>query len=153
MKKPIGTALLSYGMSGYVFHGPLLKTHSGFDILAVYQRSRKSPSHAFTPVYEIADILSSPEIELVIVNTPNEYHFEHAKMALEAGKHVVVEKPFTVTKAEAMSLITLSEKTGKVLTVFQNRRWATFSQFKKLFAKARSDGSWSLNVIMIVTGM
>ncbi len=123
MNKPINTALLSYGMSGYVFHGPLLTAHSGFEIRSVYQRTRKPSSHPFTTVYNIRDILSSPEIELVIVNTPNEYHSEHARMALEAGKHVVVEKPFTVTTSEAKSLIRLSEETGRVLTVFQNRRW------------------------------
>ncbi|MFN8343150.1 MAG: Gfo/Idh/MocA family oxidoreductase [Cyclobacteriaceae bacterium] len=67
-------------------------------------------------------MISSPDIDLVIVNTPNETHMSYAQQALESGKHVVVEKPFTVTVGEAETLIRLSKKVGKVLTVYHNRR-------------------------------
>ena len=69
------------------------------------------------------DILDDAAIELVIVNTPNALHYEMARKALEAGKHVVVEKPLTPTKKEADQLIALAKEQEKVLTVFQNRRW------------------------------
>src|SRR6185295_11727117 len=73
------------------------------------------------------------DIELVIINTPNETHFEFASRALEAGKHVVVEKPFTVTSAEGKKLIELAQKKNRILTVFQNRRWdGDFLTVKKI---------------------
>lgn len=124
MNSKINTALLSYGMSGKVFHGPLLQAHGNFEIKAVYQRSKnKTPDHSFPVVYDVEKILTDSSIELVIVNTPNNLHFEHARMALQAGKHVVVEKPFTISVKEAQELITLARSTGKILSVFQNRRW------------------------------
>jgi predicted dehydrogenase len=123
-KQPIGTALLSYGMSGEVFHGPLLETHHGFNIRAVYHRpASRRITHQYPVVNSIEAILNDHEIELVVVNSPNETHFEYCNAALEAGKHVVVEKPFTVTTDEADKLIDLAKKKKLVLTVFQNRRW------------------------------
>jgi predicted dehydrogenase len=120
----IKTALLSYGMSGEVFHGPLLEAHFGFEIAKVMQRNRQKPArHGYPLVDSVADILQDNAIELVIVNTPNESHYAYTKEVLNAGKHVIVEKPFTVTAAEADELIALAKKQKKVLTVFQNRRW------------------------------
>ena len=110
-------------MSGYVFHGPLLSAHPGFEIVSVYYRTNRALTHPFKPVYNLDDVLSDGAVELVIVNTPNEHHVEHATLALDAGKHVLVEKPFTVTKAEAESLIALAAKRNRIITVFQNRRW------------------------------
>ena len=121
---PIGTALLSYGMSGEVFHGPLLSAHAGFKIEAVFHRTTSSVvSHNNRVVHALDDVLGDPAIELVIVNTPNDSHHRYAFQALAAGKHVVVEKPFTVTVREANELLELARKAGKILTVFQNRRW------------------------------
>ncbi len=123
-ERPIRTALLSYGMSGQVFHGPLLRAHSGFVIDAVFHRSKKDPPpHAYRVVTSSNEIFDDPEIELVIVNTPNETHFQYAEQALLSGKHVIVEKPFTVTVVEADTLISLAKKHNRMLTVFQNRRW------------------------------
>ncbi len=127
-------ALLSYGMSGEVFHGPLLQAHGGFEITRVWQRNlEKPPRHPFPRTGEYADILGDESIEVVVVNTPNETHFSYTREALNAGKHVIVEKPFTVTVAEADELIALAEKKKKILTVFQNRRWdADFLTVKKV---------------------
>jgi scyllo-inositol 2-dehydrogenase (NADP+) len=120
----VKTALLSYGMSGKVFHGPLLKAHPGFEVSAVFHRSKgKNPDHEFRTVHDIDSIFDDPEIELVIVNTPNHTHFPYTKRALETGKHVIVEKPFTVTVKEADELIQLAHQKNKTLTVFHNRRW------------------------------
>jgi scyllo-inositol 2-dehydrogenase (NADP+) len=124
ISKKINTALLSYGMSGEVFHGPLLEAHRGFFISAVMQRNmQKEVRHTYPVVGTLEEILNDPSIELVIVNTPNDSHYSYAKNALNAGKNVLVEKPFTVTSAEADELIILAKKLDKVLTVFQNRRW------------------------------
>ncbi len=124
ISRKINTALLSYGMSGEVFHGPLLEAHQGFNIVAVMQRNPQKPSkHTYRTVQTPEAILNDTTIELVIVNTPNDSHYHYTKAVLNAGKHAVVEKPFTVTSAEADELITLAKKQNRILTVFQNRRW------------------------------
>jgi predicted dehydrogenase len=124
--KPIHTALLSYGMSGEVFHAPLLAAHSGFKLAKIWQRKGESSKNRY-PEVEVArsfeEILNDKAVELVIVNTPNETHFEFTKQALLAGKHVVVEKPYTNTVDEGTKLIDLAKKQNLILSVFQNRRW------------------------------
>jgi predicted dehydrogenase len=126
MNKPISTALCSFGMSGQVFHGPLLHSSPYFSIDKIWERSKnlsreKYPGAVIVREYE--GILDDPAIELVIVNTPDHLHHEQAKKALEAGKHVVVEKPFTQDVQQGEELIQLARKKNKVLSVFQNRRW------------------------------
>jgi scyllo-inositol 2-dehydrogenase (NADP+) len=124
MNKKIQTALLSYGMSGTVFHGPFLEAHDGYEIASVWQRSSNQPTkHRYKTVNSFEDILNDERIELVFVNTPNHTHYEYALRAIEASKHVVVEKPFTVTTKEADHLIAHAQNNGVVLTVYQNRRW------------------------------
>jgi predicted dehydrogenase len=74
-------------------------------------------------VRQVEEVFEDSSVELVIVNTPNEFHFSHASRALEAGKHVIVEKPFTITTKEADKLIQLAREKNKIISVFQNRRW------------------------------
>src|SRR6056297_2926359 len=97
--KPIKTALASYGMSGIVFHGPLLETHPQFEIVGILER-HKDNSKGRHPgaklVRGYGDLLHDKDVELVVVNTPDHLHYEMALKALEAGKHIVVEKPFTL---------------------------------------------------------
>jgi scyllo-inositol 2-dehydrogenase (NADP+) len=133
-QKKIGTALLSYGMSGEVFHGPWLRAHAQYEVKAVLHRnSAKKITHDFPVVNSMDAILGDDSIELIIVNTPNDTHFPYTTAALKAGKHVVVEKPFTVTSTEADQLIELAKNQNKVLTVFQNRRWdGGFLTLKKI---------------------
>ena len=124
--KTINTAITSYGMSGTIFHGPLLEAHKGFSVKKVLERhlnnsEGKHPEAHVVRNYE--SILVDPEIELIVVNTPDYLHYEMVKQALEAGKHVVVEKPFTLQSSEADKLIELSREKNLMLTVFQNRRW------------------------------
>lgn len=130
----IKTALLSYGMSGEVFHGPLLEAHPGFDIVRVWQRNPARPvKHHYAVASTYKQVLEDPSVELVVVNTPNETHHAFASQALKANKHVIVEKPFTVTVEEADELIALARKNNRVLTVFQNRRWdADFLTVRKV---------------------
>ena len=81
----------------------------------------------------LEEMLADDKVELVIVNTPNYTHFEYAKKALEAGKHVVVEKPFTVRIEEGQQLIDLAKEKGLLLSVYQNRRYdSDFKTFKKV---------------------
>lgn len=126
MKEQIQTAIASFGMSGQVFHGPLLKVNPGFNVHSVLERSKNISKNLFPEakiVRDFNELLTDSEIELIIVNTPDALHFSMAKQALHAGKHVVVEKPATLQSAETTELIELAEQKGLVFTVFQNRRW------------------------------
>jgi scyllo-inositol 2-dehydrogenase (NADP+) len=121
----IKTALLSYGMSGKVFHAPFLAIHPGFELLGSWERSKKVIHEDYPSVKSYASIeeLLAADVDLVIVNTPVGTHYEYAKKVLLAGKHAVVEKAFTTTVAEAEELAGIAKEKGLKLAVFQNRRW------------------------------
>ncbi|HYH56659.1 MAG TPA: Gfo/Idh/MocA family oxidoreductase, partial [Anseongella sp.] len=126
MSNPINVGLASFGMSGKVFHGPLLKTNPNFKVVSVMQRSPRGAEEYFPGtriVKKFSGLASDPEIELLIVNTPDQTHYQYAREALEAGKHVVVEKPFTMTVVEGEELVRLAGEKGLILSVFHNRRW------------------------------
>ena len=113
-------------MSGQVFHGPTLKVNNGFKVTHILERTKKISKKLFPEaviVCEFEQLLSNDEIELVIINTPDSFHYEMAKQALIAGKHVVVEKPLTQKSEEAEELVKLAIEKGVLLTVYQNRRW------------------------------
>jgi predicted dehydrogenase len=124
--KAINTALCSYGMSGLVFHGPLLEVHPGYRIGKILERNRhdsKGKHQGAQLVRSYEEIIEDPDIELVVVNTPDHLHVDMASRAMKAGKHVVVEKPFTLKTGDADQLIELAEKQGVILSVYHNRRW------------------------------
>lgn len=121
----IKTALLSFGMSGRVFHAPFLCEHPQFELVSCWERSTKSIQNLYpnvTSIPNLESILNDPEIELVIVNTPIYTHYEFAKAALLAGKHIVVEKAFTSNSKEAEELEILANQANKHIFVYQNRR-------------------------------
>ena len=141
MNKPVKTAIASFGMSGLVFHGPLLKVNQGFDVISILERTKNISAEMF-PNAKIArtynEIIGNPEIELVVVNTPDQFHFEMVKQALQSGKHVVVEKPVTQKSAEAEKLVKLAKECGLIFTVFQNRRWdSDFRTVQKVLAEGK----------------
>ncbi len=126
MKPVIHVGILSYGMSGKVFHAPLLHVNPGFVISKIMQRTSNDALEQYPSVEivrNIDDILHDPVIDVVLVNTPDHTHYDFAARALEAGKHVVVEKPFVLEVKDGESLIEIAAKKKKVLTVFQSRRW------------------------------
>lgn len=122
----INTALCSYGLSGSVFHAPFLLVNPGFKVTKVLERSKEN-SKSLLPDAQIVRnynaILEDDEVKLVIVNTPNELHYEMAKQALLKNKHVAIEKPFTIDIEEADDLIQLAKERGLQLTVYHNRRF------------------------------
>jgi scyllo-inositol 2-dehydrogenase (NADP+) len=136
MKQSINTALCSFGMSGQVFHAPFLMVNANFDFYADWERTKNIAEEKYPGVITfrtLESMLADPAIELVIVNTPNYTHYPYAKMALEANKHVIVEKPFTVTVDEGKELIELAKKQDKKLSVFQNRRYdSDYKTIKKV---------------------
>jgi predicted dehydrogenase len=137
--KPINTGLCSFGMSGWVFHAPFLKINPGFNLYAVWERSKNLAEQKYPGVKtyrKLEDLLADEAVELVIVNTPNYTHYDYVKKALQAGKHVVVEKPFTVTVDEGNELIELAKKQNKKLSVYQNRRYdSDYKTIKKILSQ------------------
>ncbi|MBE8723099.1 Gfo/Idh/MocA family oxidoreductase [Sphingobacterium pedocola] len=131
--QPIITGILSYGMSGRVFHAPFIENSNYFKFKAVVERSKKNAQldYPYVISYDsIDELLSDSEIELVIVNTPNDTHFDFAKRALLSGKHVLIEKPFSPTVAEAKELFEIGKQTDRCVLPFHNRRFD--SDFKSL---------------------
>jgi predicted dehydrogenase len=133
---PINTALCSFGMSGLVFHSPFLTVNPHFNFCAVLERTKNIAAEKYPNVKTyrtLKDLLTDNLVELIIVNTPNYTHYEFAKKALKAGKHVIVEKPFTINVREAKELIDLAKKENKVLSVYQNRRYdSDYKTIKKV---------------------
>ncbi len=124
--KTIHTGLLAYGMSGKVFHAPFLTAHPGFSLKAVTERNAKNAQKDYPELMSynsVEELLNDSEIELVVINTPNNLHYEHAAAALEKGKNILVEKPFCSTTAEAKQLFELAAQKEKKIFFYQNRRW------------------------------
>jgi scyllo-inositol 2-dehydrogenase (NADP+) len=141
MNSKINTGLLAYGMSGKVFHAPFVSTHSGFNLHAIVERNHKLAVNDYPTIISydsIDELLADQSIELVIVNTPSYTHYEYAKKALAAGKHILVEKPFTATTAQAEEIFELAKKVGKKAMVYQNRRYDSgFNAVKKIIESGK----------------
>ncbi len=124
--KPVTVGIVGYGLSGAVFHAPLISSIGGFKLKKIVS-SKPSEVKASYPSVEVvsttSELMADPEIGLVVIGAPNSTHFPVAKEALMAGKHVVVDKPFTNTSREAGELVELAGEKGLLLSVFQNRRW------------------------------
>ena len=118
--------LIGYGMAGQVFHAPVIAAIPQLRLTKVVERRGQTARERYPwveVVREAAALFEDGEIELVVVATPNSFHFELARQALLAGKHVVVDKPFTLTSEQAQELIDLARQRNKVVSAFQNRRW------------------------------
>jgi scyllo-inositol 2-dehydrogenase (NADP+) len=141
MSSAIVTGILSFGMSGRIFHAPFVHAHEGFKFKAVLERNQKNAAQCYPDVVSydrIEDLLNDEEIELVIVNTPNHLHYEQAKQALLAGKHVLVEKPVTANSAQLLELFDIAKAQKKHLLVYQNRRWdSDFLSVKEVIESGR----------------
>jgi scyllo-inositol 2-dehydrogenase (NADP+) len=125
----IRVGLIGYGLAGAVFHEPLIRACDGLELAAVLT----SRDHDLR-VASVEELFQRSD--LVVVASPNDSHFALAKAAIEHGKHVVVDKPFTVTVEEADELIAFAAAANRMLTVFHNRRWAAdFLALRKVLPK------------------
>ena len=136
--RTLRAGLVGYGFAGQTFHAPVLSAVPGLELAAVAS-SRPHKVHADWPgvavVPDAAALVGRSDIDLVVVATPNAQHHPVAKAALEAGKHVVVDKPFTLDVAEARELELLARRNNRVLAVYQNRRFdADYLTLKDLLA-------------------
>src|ERR1700734_1884285 len=107
MAAEIGVAVVGFGLAGQVFHAPFVSSVPGLKLEAIVQRKGDEAGKAYPSarvLRSFEEALSDPAIQLVVVGTPNETHFDLAKQALSAGKHVVVDKPFAATSEQALEL-------------------------------------------------
>ncbi|RZU39658.1 Gfo/Idh/MocA family oxidoreductase [Edaphobacter modestus] len=122
----VGVAVIGFGLAGRVFHGPFVNAVPGLKLEAIVQRRGDEASKAYPKariLRSVDEALSDPAVSLIVVGTPNETHYDLAKQALLAGKHVVIDKPFAATSAQAKELVDLARSKKLVLAPFHNRRW------------------------------
>jgi predicted dehydrogenase len=124
---PIRTAIIGYGYVGRTFHAPLIRATPGLALTVIGSKRPQAAIREMAPEARVVSdpfaAATDPDIDLVVIASPNESHAALAEAALGAGKHVVVDKPFTVTLAEAREVAAAAARAGRVLSVFQNRRW------------------------------
>src|SRR5882724_3207239 len=135
----IDTGVVGFGLGGRAFHAPIIHAVPGLRLAAIVQRHGDDAQEIYPDVKivrELDQLLAIPSISLVAIATPNLTHFPFAKKCLEAGRHVVVDKPFTTTLAEARELVDVARRNNRVLTVYQDRRCdGDFRTVKELLAK------------------
>ena len=140
--RTIRTAIVGSGLAGSVFHAPLLAANGSYslDVIATSDAGRQAAAASRHPGADIvtdgaAVLERAAVLDLVVLATPPETHYPLAKAALQAGLDVVVDKPFAVTSAHGEELVEAARQLGRVLTVFQNRRWdGDFLTLRKLLA-------------------
>jgi len=138
---PVRVALVGYGNAGRIFHAPLVSGMPGLALRCIVSSKPETVAGDWPAVPVVAtpqQAFADPEIDLVVIATSNQSHHPLAKEALLAGKHVVVDKPFTVTLAQAEDLLAVARAQERVLTVFQNRRWdADFLALRQVLASGK----------------
>jgi scyllo-inositol 2-dehydrogenase (NADP+) len=126
--KKVKVGVVGYGISAKVFHIPFILLLQEYELRGIVERKGDQVSNAHPGVKtfrSLEQLLADETIELVVITTPNETHFPFAVKCIRAGKHVVLEKPFTNTIEEAKSLVDLAQSSGKILSVYQNRRYVS----------------------------
>jgi len=122
----LNVGLVGYGLAGEVFHAPLIHANPHLRLTHIVQRTGDSAKQKYPDVHllrSVEELVAESSVDLIVVATPNTSHFPIVERALQSGKHVVVDKPFTITTAEADQLIALARTSQRILSVFQNRRW------------------------------
>src|SRR5215472_4249838 len=122
----IQVAVVGFGLAGRVFHAPFVSAVPGLKLNAIVQRRSDEAAKAYPStriLRTVEEVLADPAIQLIVVATPNETHYSLAKQALLAGKHVVIDKPFTSTSVEAKELAEIAKQRNLVIAPFHNRRW------------------------------
>ena len=135
----IEVGLIGYGLAGRAFHAPVIRAVPGMHLAAILERTGNQAAEKYPDVRivrRLDELLGIREIGLVVIATPNDTHYSLARQCLEAGRDVLVDKPFTTTLEEARSLVELAEKAGRLITVYQNRRYdGDFQAIRKLVAE------------------
>src|SRR5262249_2512230 len=122
----VRVGLIGFGLAGQAFHAPMIRGVAGMELACVLERHGSESKKRYPDVRvarTLDQMLSAQSIGLCVVPTPNDSHFSYTKLCLEAGRDVVVDKPFTPTMGEAEQLVRLADDRGRLLTVYQDRRW------------------------------
>src|SRR5258706_1546393 len=139
--RTVQVGVVGFGLGGRLFHAPIISAIPGLQLAAIVERSGNSARAAFPDVKvvrTVSELLAIDSIELVVVTTPNPTHLDLARQCLMAGRHVVVDKPFATTFAEAAELVRIAEERGRLITVYQNRRWdGDFLTLRRLVQEGR----------------
>ncbi len=134
----IEVGLVGYGLAGRAFHAPVIRAVPGMHLAAILQRTGNEAAEKYPGVRmvrSLEELLAIREIRLVVIATPNDTHYSFARQCLEAGRDVVVDKPFTTTMEEAKSLVEFAKEAGRLITVYQNRRYdGDFQAIRRLVA-------------------
>jgi scyllo-inositol 2-dehydrogenase (NADP+) len=139
-QQKLKVGVVGFGISAKVFHLPFITTlPEHFELKSILQRKGNEAQETYPDVKilrSIEELIADPELDLIVITTPNDTHFPYTKLALEAGKHVVLEKPFTNTTAEGKELVKIADASDKVLSVYQNRRYVSdFRTIKDILDK------------------
>lgn len=122
----IGVAVIGFGLAGRVFHTSFVSAVPGLKLEAIVQRRGDEAAKAYPKariLRSVDEAFADPAVSLIVVGTPNETHYDLAKQALLAGKHVVIDKPFAATSGQAKELAEIAAERKLVLAPFHNRRW------------------------------
>ena len=134
--QPIEVGLIGFGLAGRAFHAPVISAVPGMHLAAILQRTGNEASEKYPDVRivrNLDELLEIRDIRLVVIATPNDTHGLLAAQCLAAGRNVVVDKPFTATLAEARALVEFAKAEGRLITVYQNRRYdGDFEAMRKL---------------------
>ena len=134
----IEVGLIGFGLAGRAFHAPVIRAVPGLHLAAILQRSSNEAAEKYPDVRivrSLDELLAIKEIQLIVIATPNDSHYPIARQCLAAGRDVVVDKPFTTTFEEARSLVEFAGEMGRLLTVYQNRRYdGDFQGIRQLVA-------------------
>lgn len=137
----IRAGVIGFGLAGKVFHTAVIEATPGLELATIVQRKGDEAQQAYPDVKiarSIEEMLADPSLQLTVVATPSAAHFEHAEQCLKAGKHVVIDKPFTLTSDEARKLIELARERKLLLTAYQSRRWdGDFLTLKQVLASGK----------------
>jgi len=138
MTDEISVGLIGYGVASRVFHAPVIQSVPRLKLRKIVERHGDESRKHYPWVEVVSDansLLQDEKIDLVVIATPNITHFDLARASLLANKHVVVEKPFTTSSAQAQQLIDLARRQNRLISVHHNRRWdGDFLTVKKLLA-------------------
>jgi len=135
----IQVGLVGYGLAGRAFHAPVISRVKGLQLAAIVQRTGDQAGQAYPHariVRSFDELLTISGLRLIVVASPNHTHYEFARRALESGRDVLVDKPFTPTLPDAVQLVQLAKDTGRLITVYQNRRYdGDFAAIRKIVAE------------------
>src|SRR5580658_7121614 len=137
----VRVGLIGFGLAGQAFHAPVIEGVEGMELAGILERHGSLAREQY-PQARVArtleELLSDETIRLVVIATPNDSHFDLARACLLAGRDVVVDKPFAPTLAESEKLVQLASERGRLITVYQDRRWdGDFQTVKNIVESGR----------------